>query len=398
MRHTILPNARQCSPDSTVGRPLRQRQVVGKEVKVPELLVKITLMTVTKELLVTALQQAYAVGNLRVVKRASVLLAVAKEEAISTIAETWNISRQTVYNWLVAFGVSGVDSLQYRKSSGRPPKLTKTQRARLKEVVQAGPQAAGFETACWTTLLIQQVIYREFGVLYSRQYLCDLLESLGFSYQKAKFVSAHLDEKRRRRWMQKRWPKILRQAKKRRAWLLFGDEASFPQWGSLSYTWALKGQQPLVKTSGKRKGYKVFGAIDFFTGRLFYQAITDRFDSATYQTFLLDLLAQTSQHIILIQDGAKYHTSQATRLFFARHRDRLTVYQLPSYSPDYNPIEYLWKNTKKRATHNKYFPTFESMTLSVDKALAYYANHPEEVKPLMGVYCHAMTTGTPLTA
>lgn len=363
-----------------------------------ELFVRITLKTATMELLVAALQRAYAVGDLRLVRRISVLLAVAKGEAIATTAKTWAITRQTVYNWLGAFLVARMDSLPYRKSSGRPPKLTKTQRARLKEVVQAGPQAASFETACWTTVLIQQVIYREFGVLYSRQYICDLLHSLGFSYQKAKFVSAHLDEKRRRRWMQQRWPKIVRKAKKRRALLLFGDEASFPQWGSLSYTWALKGQQPTIKTSGKRKGYKVFGAIDFFTGRLFYQAITDRFDSATYQAFLLNILSQTSQRIILIQDGARYHTSKATRLFFACHRDRLTVYQLPSYSPDYNPIEYLWKNIKKRATHNKHFPAFESLTLSVDEALAYYAHHPEEVKQLMGVYCHAMATTTPLAA
>jgi transposase len=39
--------------------------------------------------------------------------------------------------------------------------------------------------------------------------------------------------------------------------------------------------------------------------------------------------------------------------FFAGHTDRVTLYQLPSYSPDFNPIEYLWKKVKKRATHLK---------------------------------------------
>jgi hypothetical protein len=37
------------------------------------------------------------------------------------------------------------------------------------------------------------------------------------------------------------------------AYLLFGDEVSFAQWGSLSYTWARKAQQPTIETSGKRK-------------------------------------------------------------------------------------------------------------------------------------------------
>ena len=57
----------------------------------------------------------------------------------------------------------------------------------------------------------------------------------------------------------------------RQALLLFGDEASFPQWGTLSYTWAPVGEQPKIKTSGKRKGYKVFGLIEYLTGQLFYQ-------------------------------------------------------------------------------------------------------------------------------
>ena len=42
------------------------------------------------------------------------------------------------------------------------------------------------------------------------------------------------------------------------------------------------------------------------------------------------VLASTQQHIILIQDGAGYHSSQAMNDFFALHADRLTKFQLPS--------------------------------------------------------------------
>jgi transposase len=373
--------------------------MVRKELMMTEWAVRITLTAPTMDQLVGLLHQAYAAGDLRLVRRISALLAVVKGEAITTIAQTWQVSRQTVYNWTVALLTTGLDSLPYRSSGGRPPKLTPCQRAQLKEVIEAGPQAAGFQTACWNTMLIQQVIYDRFGVLYSRQYVSVLLHNLGFSWQKAKFVSDHLDEKKRRRWMRKRWPKILRKAQQRRALLLFGDEASFPQWGSLSYTWAPVGQQPPVQTSGKRKAYKVFGAIDFFTGRLFYRAITGRFNAESYQAFLLQILTTTTQRIILIQDGAKYHTSKAMQEFFAAHRDRLSVYQLPSYSPDYNPIEYLWKNVRGRATHNKPFPQFETLIESVDEALADYAHQPEAVKRLMGVYCDSMAAvSLPLAA
>jgi transposase len=168
---------------------------------------------------------------------------------------------------------------------------------------------------------------------------------------------------------------------------LFGDEASFPQWGSLSYTWAKRGEQPRMKTSGKRTAYKVFGLIDYFSGRFFYQGIEGRFTSETYQAFLTIVLRQTRKHICLIQDGAKYHTSQATQAFFAAQRQRLTVYQLPSYSPDYNPIEYVWRKVKKEATHNKYFAAFEHLVNSIDKTLAAFTERAQDVLNLFGCYC-----------
>ena len=64
------------------------------------------------------------------------------------------------------------------------------------------------------------------------------MSQLGFSYQKARFVSDHLDEGHRQYWLKEVWPTILSESHHRKALLLFADEASFAQWGSLGYTWA----------------------------------------------------------------------------------------------------------------------------------------------------------------
>ena len=77
------------------------------------------------------------------------------------------------------------------------------------------------------------------------------------------------------------------------------------------------GLDPEVPTSGKRKAYKVFGLIDYFSGRFFYQAHSGRFNSESYAAFLRKVLAQTRQHVVVIQDGARYHTSKAMQQFFA---------------------------------------------------------------------------------
>jgi hypothetical protein len=177
----------------------------------------------------------------------------------------------------------------------------------------------GFEPACWNSALIRVLIWREFGVLSNRHYVCTLLHNMGVSFQKARFVSDHLDAARRQAWLRDEWPTILRAAQRRKGLLLFEDEASFAPWGSLSYAWARRGHQPEVPTSGKRKGYKVFGAIDYFSGRLFSQGIAGRFNSESYQAFWQTIMGQTTAHLFLIHDGARYHTSQATQQFFAAH-------------------------------------------------------------------------------
>ena len=349
-------------------------------------MLRITISKKTVKQLKVELQKAYDPGDLRAVRRWSVLIMVGERMKLGMILRLWNISAQTVYNWLKEFVQERWRSLEIGKGAGRPPRLTKTQKRKLSDWIQSGPEACGYPTGCWTSVLIQDLIYQKFQVLYNRFYICELLHHLGFSHQKARFVSDHLDEAARQRWVQEEWPKILAQAQQLGASLFFGDEVSFALWGSLSYTWALVGHQPLVKTTGKRKGYKVFGAIEFFSGQLVHQGLEERFTSETYQAFLLHLLAQTTGPVILIQDGAKYHTSRATREFFKEHQDRLIVYQLPSYSPDYNPIEYLWKKVKVRATHNRYFPEFVKLVKSVDEALQLLASQADEIKRLMGVY------------
>ena len=350
--------------------------------------IRIQASHATVKALHARLQDAYRRDDVRLVRRISVLLELLTQTAsVPVLCERWGLSPSCLYAWQKAFLLRGMDSLVYRHSGGRPEKLTPRQKKRLVELIEAGPMVVGFETACWNSVLIRVLIWREFGVLFNRHYVCTLLHNMGFSFQKARFVSDHLDAAKRLAWLQDKWPAILRAAKRCKGMILFEDEASFAQWGSLSYTWARRGHQPEVPTSGKRKGYKVFGAIEYFSGRLFYQGLEGRFNSDSYHAFLQMILAQTHAHLFLIHDGARYHTSAATQAFLAAHHDRITEHPLPSYSPDYNPIEYLWKKTKQRATHNKYFKEFTALTISVEKALAYFAMHPEEVLGLFGRYC-----------
>jgi len=348
--------------------------------------IRIALCRSTLNMLNEIARKAQHRGDLRTVRRVDAILALANGHPPLVIACILSVSEEAIRLWGNAFVLKGPNGLVSNKPPGRPGKLTKSQKQQFSEILTAGPSAAGFTGACWRSPMIQRLIYERFGVFYSVCYIAQLLKNMGFSYQKATFVSDHKDPEKRKDWLEKTWPEIIKHAKERHAAILFGDEASFPQWGTLTYTWAKRGQQPTIKTSGIRKGYKVLGLIDYFTGRFFYSAQHERLVSETYASFLRSVLDKTDGHIILVQDGARYHTSKAMQAFFNENKERLTVFQLPSYSPDYNPIEKLWKEIKKDGTHLHYFPTFDDLVLKVEEVLLNFSNSCRKVLSLFGFY------------
>src|SRR5712691_6442866 len=209
--------------------------------------IRIQLSRATVKDLYSRLQYAYRRDDIRLMRRTTVLLDLLVHHVpVAVLCERWRLSPSCLYDWQKAFLLHGLDSLVYRHGGGRPEKLTPKQKKRLVELIEAGPLAVGCETACWDAVLIRVLIWREFGVLYNRHYVCTLLHNLGFSFQKARFVSDHLDEARRQAWLQAEWPRILRAATRQKGLILFEDEASFAQWRSLSYPWARRGQQPEV--------------------------------------------------------------------------------------------------------------------------------------------------------
>ena len=147
--------------------------------------IRIQVSSATVKALHIKLQQAYLKDDMRLVRRTTVLIDMLVHHVpIPVLCERWSLSASCLYDWQRTFLLHGLDSLVYRHSGGRRPKLTPRQKKRLVELIEAGPLVVGCETACWDAVLIRVLIWREFGVLYNRQYVCTLLHNLGFSFKR----------------------------------------------------------------------------------------------------------------------------------------------------------------------------------------------------------------------
>src|SRR6266849_10973478 len=76
------------------------------------------------------------------------------------------------------------------------------------------------------------------------------------------------------------------------------------------------GRQPEVPPGGKRQGYTVFEAIAYCSGRLFAPGIEGRLNSESSHGCWHMIMEQTTQPLLLIHDGARYHPSAAPKRFW----------------------------------------------------------------------------------
>jgi transposase len=215
----------------------------------------------------------------------------------------------------------------------------------LKRIVLAPASQYGYETDFWTTRRLIQVIQAEFRVMLSKQTVMRRLHEAGLTYQKPEREYFELSEKDRQAWVRTELPKIRAAVQKYRAILYFQDEANVSLTALLGKTWAPCGQTPKQKVTGKRGGVSAMSAITS-RGRLIFQLHDKRIASQEIMDFLAQMLTHHRQrHLVVVMDQAPPHVSKKTTAFI-ESQDRLHVFHLPKYSPDWNPDEKVWNHLK----------------------------------------------------
>lgn len=134
--------------------------------------------------------------------------------------------------------------------------------------------------------------------------------------------------------------------------LIYQDEMEIHRHPALTRMWAPVGEQPEVPAPGKNEKQVVYGGVNYATGKLTY-TLADTKCGASFLVFLIALLKQyVGQKITLVCDNGRFHTTQAVQAWLAAHRERITIFWLPPYSPSLNLIERLWGHLKRTILAN----------------------------------------------
>jgi transposase len=125
-------------------------------------------------------------------------------------------------------------------------------------------------------------------------------------------------------------------------------------------------KDPVLQHAPTRKSVACFGAVNCCCGKLL-TTMNPIFNAVTFEAFLRKLLRHRARgkRLVIILDNARYHHAKLLAPFLQHNRRHLTLLFLPPYSPQLNPIERVWKLTRRLATHNRYFATLPELLAAV---------------------------------
>ena len=128
--------------------------------------------------------------------------------SLHEIARRVGCHASSVLRWRAAWRAGGAEGLKAKPATGRPPRLTHRQKARLVRLLSSGAVAQGYRTELWTTQRIAEMIQLRLGVRYHRNHVGKLLHQLGWSHQAPERRAIERDEDRIAEWKRTVWPAV----------------------------------------------------------------------------------------------------------------------------------------------------------------------------------------------
>jgi transposase len=144
-------------------------------------------------------------------------------------------------------------------------------------------------------------------------------------------------------------------------------------------------EDPVVFHHPTRKSVGYFGAVRLRDGKFLFHREPARFDAMTTWNFLRTLRrcsSRAGRSVVVIADNAKYHHARLHADWRAEQSPEFQLSYLPPYSPELNPIERVWKLTRRLCLHNRYFPTLDEVVEAVESRFAAWEKPNESLRKL----------------
>ena len=263
-------------------------------------------------------------------------------EMIGTLV---GLSRDSVGDWIMSYRQGGFDALCQFNYGTNESMLENHASGILKSLTERPPMST-----CEAKSRIEEIT----GISRSPSQVRGFMKRHGLRYLQTGHIPAKADTAKQQQWVKEKLEPAIEQAQKGACHLLFMDAAHFVLQPFICALWCRV--RLFIKASSGRNRINVLGVVNAITK----EVIT--FSNTTYMTAgtIVDFLKQLQEHygdvpLKIVLDNARYQHCKLVEA--AAQQFNITLLFLPSYSPNLNIIERLWKFTKKKVLYAKYYET-----------------------------------------
>jgi transposase len=200
------------------------------------------------------------------------------------------------------------------------------------------------------------------SVTYSVSGMRNWLQRYDFSYKKPALVPGKADGQQQREWMAQY--EQLKQDLSADETICFMDGVHPTHNVQPAYGWIQKGVRKEIPANSGRSRINLSGILDVINHKVLIQEDKMLNAEATISFFRkIEAAYPGKKRIHVFCDNARYYKNKAVTEYL--RTSKIKLHFLPSYSPNLNPIERLWKWMKERVIYNIYYREFEDFKLAV---------------------------------
>jgi transposase len=275
------------------------------------------------------------------------------------------------------------------RRQGEQRNLSAEQEAEIKRlIIDKRPDQLKLSFALWTRDAVRLLIGQRCGFSMPIRTVGEYLKRWGFTPQKPAKWSKEQSTPAVANWLLKEYPAIEKRAKQEKAEIYWGDETGIQTGANVEKGYSPKGKTPVLRQTGRKHRINMISAINN-EGKVRFMFYKENMNSKRLITFMKRLIKDTGRKVYLILDNLKVHHSHVVSGWLEKHKDKIEVFYLPSYSPELNPDEYLNNSLKGRVHSGERAQNATQLESKARKHMRHLQNNRNKVRRFFEHPCAA---------